>query len=211
MKSYKTKFKTILATASLAVLFSATSCMKDLEQTPTVSVTSETIYSNFANYPNALAKLYGGFAHGGQDGGGGNPDINGIDGNFSQYTRQLFTLQVLPTDEAVIAWNDGTLQTIHKMNWDSSNEFIGAFYYRVFTEIAFCNDFIRNTTDAKLAQYNITGDNLVQAKYMRTEARFLRALSYYYAMDMFGNVPFPTEDNMPIGSTQAPPDRKSVV
>lgn len=205
MKSYKTKFKSIFAAATVALLFSATSCMKDLEQTPTVNVTSETIYSNFANYPLALAKLYGGFAHGGQEGGGGNPDITGIDGNFSQYTRQLFTLQVLPTDEAVIAWNDGTLQTIHKMSWDSSNEFIGAFYYRIYTEIAFCNDFIRNTTDAKLAQNNITGDNLVQAKYMRTEARFLRALSYYYALDMFGNVPFATEDNMPIGSTQAPP------
>ena len=205
MKSYKSKFKTIIAAASVVALFSATSCMKDLEQTPIVDVTSETIYSNFANYPNAMAKLYGGFAHGGQEGGGGNPDINGIDGNFSQYTRQLFTLQVLPTDEAVIAWNDGTLQTIHKMNWDSSSEFIGAFYYRIFTEIAFCNDFIRNTTDAKLAEHNITGADLVEAKYMRAEARYLRALSYYHALDMFGNVPFPTEDNMPVGSTTTPP------
>ncbi len=205
MKSYKTRFRTLIAAASVAMLFSATSCMKDLEQTPIVDVTSETIYSNFANYPNALAKLYGGFAHGGQDGGGGNPDISGIDANFSQYTRQLFTLQVLPTDEAVIAWNDGSLQTIHKMNWDSSSEFVSAFYYRIFTEIAFCNDFIRNTTDEKLAANNITGDNLTQAKYMRAEARFLRALAYYHALDMFGNVPFVTEDNMPVGSTNPPP------
>ena len=91
MKSYKIKLKTLIAAASVAALFSVTSCMKDLEQTPIVDVTAENIYSNFANYPNALAKLYGGFAHGGQEGGGGNPDINGIDGNFSQYTRQLFT------------------------------------------------------------------------------------------------------------------------
>lgn len=205
MKSYKIKLKTLIAAASVAALFSVTSCMKDLEQTPIVDVTAENIYSNFANYPNALAKLYGGFAHGGQEGGGGNPDINGIDGNFSQYTRQLFTLQVLPTDEAVIAWNDGTLQNIHKMNWDSSSEFIGAFYYRVYTEIAFCNDFLRNTTDEKLASYNITGENLVQAKYMRAEARFLRALAYYHALDLFGNVPFATVENMPIGSTNPPP------
>lgn len=205
MKSYKIKFRTLIAAASFATLLSATSCMKDLEQTPIVDVTADNIYSNFANYPNALAKLYGGFAHGGQEGGGGNPDINGIDGNFSQYTRQLFVLQVLPTDEAVVAWNDGTLQTIHKMSWDSSNEFVGAFYYRIFTEIAFCNDFIRNTSDEKLAAHNISGNDLVEAKHMRAEARYLRALAYYHALDLFGNVPFPTEENMPIGSTTPPP------
>lgn len=205
MKTYKTKFKTIITAASVVMLLSATSCMKDLEQTPVVDVTSETIYGNFANYPNALAKLYGGFAHGGNEAGGGNPDINGIDGNFSQYTRQLFTLQVLSTDEAVIAWNDGTLQSIHKMNWDSSSEFVAAFYYRIFTEIAFCNDFLRNTTDEKLAANNITGTNLTEAKQMRAEARYLRALAYYHALDLFGNVPFVTEDSMPIGSSTPPP------
>lgn len=205
MNFYTTKFKSIIAAASLAVLFSASSCMKDLEQTPITDVSAETIYSNFANYPKALAKLYGGFAHGGNGGGGENPDISGIDANFSQYTRQLFTLQVLPTDEAVIAWNDGSLQTIHKMNWDSSSEFVGAFYYRIFTEIAFCNDFLRNTTDAKLASYNISGNDLAETKVMRAEARFLRAMAYYHALDLFGNVPFVTEENMPIGSTVAPP------
>jgi hypothetical protein len=205
MNFYTTKFKTIFAAASVAMLFAATSCMKDLEQTPITDVSSQTVYGNFANYPNALAKLYGGFAHGGQDGGGGNADITGIDANFSQYTRQLFTLQVLSTDEAVIAWNDGSLQTINKMSWDSSSEFISAFYYRIFTEIAFCNDFLRNTTDEKLASNNITGTNLAEAKLMRAEARFLRALAYYDALDLYGNVPFVTEDNMPIGSTVAPP------
>lgn len=205
MKTYKTTIKSIIAATSVVLLFSATSCMKDLEQTPPVDVTAETIYGNFANYPNALAKLYGGFAHGGQEGGGGNPDISGIDANFSQYTRQLFTLQVLSTDEAVIAWNDGSLQSIHKLNWDSSSEFVGAFYYRIYAEIAFCNDFIRNTTDEKLAAHNITGADLVEAKNMRTEARFLRAFAYYHALDLFGNVPFATEDNMPIGSSTPPP------
>lgn len=202
---YRKNIKSIIAAASVMLLFSATSCMKDLEQTPLVDVTAEQIYGNFANYPNALAKLYGGFAHGGQEGGGGNPDITGIDANFSQYTRQLFTLQEIPTDEAVIAWNDGTLQTINKMTWDSSSEFTGAFYYRIFTEIAFCNDFIRNTTDEKLAANNITGADLAEAKYMRTEARFLRAFAYFHAMDMYGNVPFPTEVNMPVGSSTPPP------
>ena len=48
------------------------------------------------------------------------------------------------------------------MTWDSQNEFVGAMYYRIFTEIAFCNEFIRNTSDEKLASNNITGANLTE-------------------------------------------------
>lgn len=199
----KHRFKILTIALAFGAMLSTTSCISDLEQEPITDVTASAIYSNFSNYPSALAKLYGGFAHGGQEAGGGNADINGIDGNFSQYTRQLFTLQCLSTDEAVIAWNDGTLQTIHQMTWDSQSEFIAAMYYRIFTEIAFCNDFIRNTTDAKLAEYNITGSNLTEAKYMVAEARFLRALSYYHALDLFGNVPFVQEDYLP--GTNPPP------
>ncbi len=205
MKTYKLHLSKIVGSLGVALLLSATSCMKDLERTPITDTTAATVFADFANYPNALAKLYGGLAHGGQESGGGSADINGIDGNFSQYTRLLFTLQELPTDEAVIAWNDGTLQTIHKMTWDSSNEFIAGMYYRIYTEIAFCNEFIRNTTDAKLAANNITGTNLTEAKYMRAEARFLRAQSYYHALDFFGNVPFVDESYLPGSPT--PPKR----
>jgi hypothetical protein len=209
MKSNKLIFKKIIpAVATGILLFSAISCVNDLEKTPITDVTSVSVFSDFANYNSALAKLYGGLAMGGQvsgDGDSPNSDINGINGGFSQYTRLLFTMQVLPTDEAVIGWNDGTLQTIHKMTWDSSNEFISGMYYRIYTEIAFCNEFIRNTSDEKLASNNITGANLTEAKLMRTEARFLRAQSYYHALDLFGNVPFVDETFLP-GST-APPQR----
>lgn len=203
MKTNRFKIKNIAVAASFLALLTTTSCVRDLEQKPITDTTSASVFGNFSNYNLALAKVYGGLANGGQESGGGNSDINGIDANFSQYTRVLFTLQDLPTDNAVIAWNDGTLQNIHKMTWDSSNEFIGAAYYRIFTQIAFCNEFIRNTTDAKLAENNITGADLTEAKYMHAEARFVRALAYYHAMDLFGNVPFVTEENMP-GSTTPP-------
>lgn len=195
----------ILAFTSLLSLSMFTSCVSDLEQEPRVGMTSATIFKDFANYPNALAKVYGGFANGGQEANGGNSDINGIDGNFSQYTRMLFTMQVITTDEAVIAWNDGALHTMHKMTWDSSNNFIEGMYYRIYTQIATSNEFLRNVTDEKLALNNITGNDLAEAKYMRAEARFLRALSYYYALDLFGNVPFVDESYLP-GST-TPPQR----
>ena len=185
MKSYKIKFRNIILTASAVMLLSLTSCVKDLEQEPITDVTSASVFKDFANYPNALAKLYGGLAIGGQVGGDGgiypDTDINGINGGFSQYTRLMYTLNVISTDEAVIGWNDGNLHTIHKMTWDSSNEFVAAMYYRIYTEIAFCNEFLRNVTDEKLAENNISGENLTEAKYMRAEARFLRAQSYYHA------------------------------
>lgn len=200
MRQFKTN---IIAVAALLSIFTATSCVNDLEQIPITDVTSASVFADFTNYPMALAKIYGGFANGGQSSNGGNSDINGIDGNFSQYTRVLYTLQTLPTDEAVIAWNDGTLQTIHKMTWDSSSEFIEGAYYRIFTQIATSNEFLRNVTDEKLAANNITGSNLTEAKYMRAEVRYLRALSYYYALDLFGNVPFVDESYLP-GSVTPP-------
>ncbi len=205
MKKNTYKIKIIAAAFSAAAIFSSISCVNDLEQVPITDVTSLSVFQDFANYPSALAKVYGGFANGGQESNGGNSDVGGIDGNFSQYTRILHTLQCLPTDEAVIAWNDGTLQTIHRMTWDSSNEFVSGMYYRLYTEIAFCNEFIRNTTDEKLAGNNITGANLTEAKYMHAEARYLRALAYYHALDLFGNVPFVTESNYLPGSTTPPP------
>ena len=91
MKTNKINIKAIVGTLSIALFFSLSSCTKDLERTPIIETTGDAIFSDFKNYPNALAKLYGGLAHGGQEAGGGGADISGIDGNFSQYTRQLFT------------------------------------------------------------------------------------------------------------------------
>ena len=100
MKRFKTN---IIAAVALFSIFTVTSCVSDLEQEPITDITSASVFKDFANYPMALAKIYGGFANGGQGANGGNSDINGIDGNFSQYTRVLYTLQTLSTDEAVIA------------------------------------------------------------------------------------------------------------
>ena len=140
-----------------------------------------------------MAKLYGGLAVGGQSGGDGNGDIADIDGGFSNYMRLLFTLQEITTDEAVMGWNDGSLHEFHKMIWTPSNEFSNAMYYRLYTEIAFCNEFIKNTTDEKLNQNGISGANLDEAKVMRAEAQFLRAQAYYHLLDLYGNVPFVDE------------------
>lgn len=192
MKKFRIKRISIIA-AFLGLSLTASSCVDDLRQEPITEITSASLYKDFDNYKNLLAKLYGGLAVGGQSGGDGNGDIADIDGGFSNYMRLLYTMQVVTTDEAVIGWNDGTLHEFHKMIWTPTNEFNNAMYYRLYTEIAFCNEFIKNTTDEKLGLNGITGQNLEDAKTMRAEAKFLRAQAYYHLLDLYGNVPFVDE------------------
>ncbi|MBC3786027.1 RagB/SusD family nutrient uptake outer membrane protein [Spirosoma utsteinense] len=176
-----------------AMLATASSCMQDLDRQPFYDVTSVSVYQDPANYKQVLAKLYAVLAVSGQQGPAGKPDISGIDEGFSNYLRQYWMAQELTTDEAVIGWNDGSLPDYHNMNWSSGNEFITAMYNRIFYMVTASNEFIRETTDAKLAERGITGDNATNARVYRAEARFLRALAYYHAIDMFGSVPFVTE------------------
>jgi starch-binding outer membrane protein, SusD/RagB family len=173
----------------LVVLLNA-ACVKDLDRAPFVEVTSASVFKDPANYKNLLAKIYAGFSISGQQGPAGKPDITGIDEGFSTYLRQYWKAQELTTDEAVVGWNDGSIKDYHNMVWGESNEFVAAMYNRIFYQIVLCNEFIRETTEAKLSERGIT---IPEVKAYRAEVRFLRALSYYHAMDMFANPPFVTD------------------
>lgn len=190
----KTRYYKYYFSAFIAVIF-VVSCTKDLDTIPKDPdvVTSATVYKDAEAYRQVLAKCYAGLAVSGQQGPAGLPDISGIDEGFSQYLRQLWLAQELTTDEAVIAWNDGTLRNYHEQNWTPSGEFITALYNRIFYQISLCNEFIREASDDKLAERGITGADMTAVQQYRAEARFLRALSYYHALDMFGNVPFVDE------------------
>ena len=184
MKSYKIK--------SIAVLFAAlmvTSCVKDLNLTPKDPniVTSLTVYSTPAAYKEGLAKLYATFALSGQQGPSGQADIAGIDEGFSNYLRQYWNAQELSTDEAVMAWNDASIKDFHWQTWAPNDVFIAAVYSRIMYTVALSNEFIRATSTSKDADI---------MKYA-AEARFLRALAYSHAIDLFGNPPFVTEADSP--------------
>jgi hypothetical protein len=195
MKTQAYKFFIItVITAALVV----TSCVKDLDTIPLDKdvVTSATVYDNPASYRQVLAKLYAGLAVTGQIGPHGDNDLSGLDEGFGQYVRAYWYAQELPTDEAVIAWNDGNLRDYQEVDWSSSNEFIRNMYYRIFYQISLCNEFIRESADSKLDERGIGGADKTDIQLYRAEARFLRALSYWHALDMFGgNVPFVTEDD----------------
>ena len=165
------------------------SCVNDLDVTPidpNVQLPQD-VLKDEAAFEALLAKCYQGLACSSSDGANGGPDINGVDGGFGQYLRAYFNLQCLTTDEAVCCWNDTGLPDMHNMNWQASNQFIVAMYYRIFYQVSLCNELIRQV------EANPAGVEFQHKGALIAEARALRALSYYHAIDMFGNVPFATE------------------
>ncbi len=79
------------------------------------------------------------------------------------------------------------------MNWSSSNPFLQGLYYRSMYTITLCNDFIRQSTDAKLSSRGISGADADNIRKYAAEARYLRAFQYWVMMDIFANPPFATE------------------
>lgn len=193
-----TKIKTLFILLIGILLFE--SCADELELRPEDDrKVAEITFENPEAYKQFLAKLYAGLAVSGQDGPAGDPDLVGLDEGFSQYLRLYWMLQELTTDEAVIGWNDGTIQDLHAQNWTAGNEFIRTMYNRILYQVALINEFLRQTTDAKLQSRGVSSELQAEIQKYRAEARFLRALSYYHALDLFGNPSFLTEED-PIGA-----------
>jgi hypothetical protein len=175
----------------------------DTTELPTSTITDTNYFDDPADYRAFLAKVYAGLAVSGQRGPAGNGDIQGIDEGFSQYLRLYWKMQELPTDEAVIAWGDVGIPEMNTQQWASSNPFVVAMYYRIAFQVSMANEFLRQTTDAKLAERNVSPGLAADIQIFRAEARFLRALSYWHGIDMFGNIPL-VDETVPVGPT-APP------
>jgi len=192
------KFRPLIIVFISMLLFA--SCQDDLDLKPEdTRETSASVFENPESYQLFMAKLYAGLSLSGQQGPSGQPDLQGLDEGFSNYMRLYFMMQELPTDEAVIGWNDGTIADLHAQNWTSGNEFIRTMYSRIMYQVALTNEFLRQTEDAALDKRGVDGELKAEIQQYRAEARFLRALSYYHAMDLFGNPPFVTEES-PIGA-----------
>ncbi len=177
------------------IVFNA--CNDDLNVIPIDPnlVSTKEVYSDPDSYKQILAKMYAGLSTTGQQGPAGLPDIAGIDEGFSSYLRMYWYHQELTTEEAVIGWNDQTIKDFHNQNWGAGDVFVQALYSRIFYQITFANEFLRETTVDKLNSRGVETSLKEDIAFFRAEARFLRALSYWHAMDLFGNVPFVTEEN----------------
>ncbi len=180
----------IIAFVGIATLVA--SCSKQLDVTPIDQVTSANVYTSKAGYKNVLAKVYAAMANTGSN-GAGSGDVADIDPGTSDFLRLYWKAQELSTDEAVVAWGDAGIQDFHLMNWTSSNPMLQGLYYRCMYQITVANEFLRQSTDAKLAANGITGADADEVRKYRLEARFIRAYQYANLMDLFGNPPFITE------------------
>lgn len=172
--------------------FMMASCLSDLDVTPIDPnlATSSVVYDSPEAYKQGLAKIYAAYTLTGQQGPSGQPDVAGVDEGFSSFLRSVWNLQELTTDEAVWTYpNDanGTIFNLHYHTWTPSDGIPTALFARIMNVVVLANEYIRNTADsqdADIQKYN-------------AEARFLRALSYYYGIDLFGNLPFVTEADQP--------------
>jgi starch-binding outer membrane protein, SusD/RagB family len=182
-------------TGLLAVLMLLlASCHKDLDRFPPNDVTSEQLYKDVNGYTQVLAKVYGSMALTGNAGPAGAGDVAGIDEGTSDFLRLFWKAQELSTDEAVVAWNDPGIQDFHNMNWSSNNPMLIGLYARSFYVITLCNEFIRESSDAKLSERNLSAADRDAVKVMQAEVRFVRAFQYWVLMDLYGNPGFVTEE-----------------
>lgn len=192
MKSISIK-NILLAGATVALL---ASCSKKLDLFPQNDLTSATTYATPAGYRAVLAKVYGGLGTTGNAGPAGASDIQGLDeGSQSPFIRGFFNCQELPTDEAVVSWNDQTIKDFHNMNWSSSDPFLKGMYARPIYNVMIANEYLRESTDEKLAARKITGADADNIKATRAEVRFLRAFNYWVMLDLFGKSTFVDETN----------------
>lgn len=136
-----------------------------------------------------LAKQYACLSVTGQSGPAGQGDISGDEGESGFY-RTLFNLQELCTDEVAWAWqNDEGIPELTNIQWNASSARIEWCYRRLAFNIMLFNNYLTEQ------------DGVADPAYI-AEVRFLRALHYYYYLDLFHKAPFKTVFN----TTELPVD-----
>ncbi len=166
---------------------------EDLEVVPRTGTPANLTFTDGQAFKEYLAKLYASLSLTGQNGPAGDTDLNIIaDEGFTSYIRAYWKANQLPTDETVIAWTDAGIQDLNTLTWSSENQFIRVLYYRIYYTIALSNDFLEQSTEDRLIAYDVPEEDWDEINTFRAEARFLRALCYWHALDFFREVPLIT-------------------
>ena len=174
------KFLSHLFLASMTLCFCG--C---LDEHPKDQIDQETIYNNADNiYNNAVASLYNYI--------GSNQESEGLQGTC----RGIYDYNTLTTDEAMIPirggdWYDGGLwENMYRHQWNANDIYFYNVWKYLFKAIVLSNQSLSIIDSHK---------NLLSARQTRefsAEVRAIRALFYYYAMDMFGRIPLVTSYNV---------------
>lgn len=205
MKSIIKKYFTWIAVAGTVA--SMSSCVDDLDTVPIDKddLVSEKVFgADIQAYEESLAKIYAGLVIGGNQGGDAEQDVVGIDGGSqASFIRVLWNMQELASDMAHCCWNDPGIPDFNHISWSASSPWIKGSYYRLFYQINLSNAYIRETADGKLSERGCSPETISKIKQYRAEARFMRALMYQYALDLYRNVPF-VDENSTVGSVRPP-------
>lgn len=172
------KIKVFVSIAGLVLLLGITSCVGDLDVDP---INPQQTMD--ADYDALFNKVYASFALTGQTGPAGNGDIADIDEGQSDFFRMFWYLNEFTTDEAHWVWaTDAGVPDLLHNSWGASNVFSVGLYYRLYFTITLCNFYLEQVPD----------DGTTETAMRRAEVRFIRALQYYYIMDIYGNAAFVT-------------------
>ena len=175
MKKY---IKNLCGLCLLCVL--CVSCWKDLD-IESIDPQSSPTFDDMQ----LLAKAYSTLGLTGQSGPAGKGDISSDEGESGFY-RTTFNLQVLPTDECNWAWQTDTdIPQITGISWSSSSPRVQWCYQRLGFDIVLFNTYLKETAGRSGQDY----------QYYRAEVRFLRALHYWYFLDLWHKAPFKDEND----------------
>ncbi len=170
MKSF---IKHILPAAAIVAGMGFSSCVGDLDVDPIDPNLSTTLD------PNGLFnKCYANFGLAGNASGDENGDIEGLNSGMSGFIRQMWNANELTTDEAICWWGDEGLDSYSYNTYDASHPMLTALYYRIYFGITLCNQYLSACADIDATK--------------TAEIRFIRALDYWFLLDMWGNVPLIT-------------------
>lgn len=154
------------------------SCSSYLEENPKDRLDEETAYSTLSDVQkNGVLSLYNYV--------GGYVDSQGLQGTG----RGIYDLNTFTTDEAIMPtrggdWYDGGFwQGLYLHRWGVNNEAIYATWEYLYRTVILCNGSLERIQDfaEKHPEENVAD--------CVAEVRALRAMFYYYIMDLFGSVP----------------------
>lgn len=165
-----------------------------LDETPKDQIEEHKIYTSAsAVYINAVATLYNYI--------GGNTTSNGLQGTY----RGVYDYNTITTDEAIIPirggnWYDGGFwQDLYLHTWKPSDGALEDTWNYLYMVIVHCNQSID-----KIQTYKALLTD-AQVKAWTAEVRALRAMFYWYAMDMWGNIPLITSAKQTLADTGQSP------
>ena len=152
-------------------------CSCSLDENPKDQITEEQAYTSAdALFRNTVATLYNYI--------GGYTDGQGLQGTC----RGVYDLQTFGSDEAMLPtrggdWYDGGLwQAMYKHSWGAGHDLPKNAWVYLYKVVTLCN----RSLEILAAHQSMAGDNY---EAWQAEVRALRAMYYWYLIDLFGDVP----------------------